>query len=128
VRDLVATGLFGAAVGLAVFRSLGANPPHDDRPLEEPLAHEIYFEATDREGDQRREAAFRFPGSLWSQEDDFFAKQTMLLKNLAGNEGVALGSILFVLDRGMREKWPPAHADVVISPKAVPCRPRLAYH
>ena len=40
---------------------------------------------------------------------------------------VSVGGILFALDRGMRERWP-THPDVVIPPKVVPCRPRLAYH
>jgi hypothetical protein len=127
VRGLVASGLFGVALGLAVARVLTANAPHDPTPLPDGLAHAVFLETTDREADERREGAFRFQGSLWSQEDDFFAKETAFVKSFASANRVSVGAILFALDRGMREKWP-THPDVVITPKVVPCRPRLAYH
>ena len=127
MRDWAAFGVLGVILSVAILRALGSKPPHDARPLPEPVAHQVYLETTDREADERREGAFRFQGSLWSQEDDFFAKETSFIKELANQDRVSIGSILFALDEGMREKWP-THPGVVITPKVVPCRPRLAYH
>jgi hypothetical protein len=127
VRDMVASGLFGVALGVAVVRTLHSTPPAHSAELPDAVAHEVYLETTDREADGRRDAAFRFQGSLWSQQDEFFAKQTSFVKRFAIDHRVSVGGILFALDRGMRERWP-THPDVVISPKVVPCRPRLAYH
>ncbi len=126
VRGLVASGLFGMTLVVALVRALHGNPKQHPAVAPDALAREAYFETTDREADERREAAFRFQGSPWSQEDDFFAKETNLVKRFAADHDISVGSILIALDRGMREKWP-THADVVINPKAVPCRPRLAY-
>lgn len=127
MRSLVASGLFGVSLVLAVVRALGSRPPHDTALLPEALAHEVFLETTNREVDERREGAFRFPGSRWSQEDDFFAKETTFVKAFAFEHKVSVGAILLALDRGIREKWP-THPGVVIAPKVVPCRPRLAYH
>jgi len=127
VRGLVASGLFGAALVVAVLRTLHSKPPHDGALLPDDVAHDAFLETTDREADERREGAFRFQGSLWSQEDDFFAKETAFVKSWAGAHRVSVGAILFALDRGMREKWP-TRPGVVITAKVVPCRPRLAYH
>jgi hypothetical protein len=127
VRGLLASGLFGVTIGVAVLRTVSSKPPHDGAQLPDAVAHEVFLETTDREADERREGAFRFQGSLWSQEDDFFAKETSFVKSLASMRRISVGAILFALDRGIREKWP-THPDVVITPKVVPCRPRLAYH
>jgi hypothetical protein len=126
VRGLVASGLFGVALTFGVWRSLTATPKHDPRLLGNAVAHEAYLATTDREAEERREAAFRFQGSPWSQEDDYFAKETSFIKRYAGDHKITIGSILVALDRGMREKWA-THPDVVVNPKVVPCRPRLAY-
>jgi hypothetical protein len=127
VRNLVAWGVFGASLGLAVIRAVGSRPPHDEALLPDALGEEVFLATTDREMDERREGAFRFPGSLWSQEDDFFAKETTFVKAYAADHRVSVGAILHALDRGIREKWQ-VHPGVVVTPKVVPCRPRLAYH
>jgi hypothetical protein len=49
------------------------------------------------------------------------------VKAFATENAVSVSGVLLALDRGMREKWP-THPGVVVSPKVIPCRPRLAYH
>lgn len=94
--------------------------------MNEHLAHEAWLEITDKEGDARQRAAYRFQGSPWSQQDDFHGSEKGAVRSFVQNHHVSLSSVVNALDRGMREKWP-THPDVVVSQRVIPCRPRLAY-
>jgi hypothetical protein len=78
---MVASAVFGVTVAVAAMRCLHAGtgrpggtptPGHGVVQLPSEVALDAYYTTTDREPELRRESAFRFQGSLWSQEDDFF--------------------------------------------------------
>jgi hypothetical protein len=81
---------------------------------------------TSREWDFRRNAAMRFQGSPWSQQDEFHSREKGAIRVFAGAHHVSISSVVFALDQGMREHWP-TQANVVVNQKVIPCRPRLAY-
>jgi hypothetical protein len=111
------------AVGIHV---AGVNAAPESSTIDEALAHTAYAEVTGKEPDERRDAAFRFPGSDWSQQDDFHAKEKDSVRDFAKAHGVTVSSVVNSLDRGMREGWA-THPNVTVSQRVVPCRPRLAY-
>ncbi len=126
VRDWIGFAVIGMTLGAAFACVLGARPLRNAPPLPGAQAREAYLELTDKEPDERWEAALHFPGSLWSQQDDFGAKEAVAVRAFANHHHVSLGSVLDTLDRGMRGHWP-THPGVVVSTAVVPCRPRLSY-
>jgi len=115
----------GAAIAAGV--RAGRVDAHPDTPrLDDATARVAYLDVTDKEVEERREAAFRFQGSAWSQQDDFHAKEREAIRSFAMSRGVSISSIVSALDRGMRERWP-TRSGVLVSQRVIPCRPRLAY-
>jgi hypothetical protein len=127
VRDWIGSAIIGIALGAAFACALAQRPLRNAPALAGAHAREAYLEFTDKEAGQRREAALHFPGSLWSQQDDFAAKEALAVRRFANSRRVSVGSVLLALDKGIRDKWP-THPGVTVITKIVPCRPRLSYH
>jgi hypothetical protein len=127
VRDWIGSAIIGITLGLALACALRAKQLQNAPTLQGAHAKDAYLELTSKEADQRRDAALHFPGSLWSQQDDFGANEGKLARRVANDRHVSIGSVLRVLDEGMRERWPTRPGATVIK-KIVPCRPRLSYH
>jgi hypothetical protein len=126
VRDAIFGGVAILCFGLAVWRVEHAPVRREAATIDEGLARRAYREVTDKEPEERRAAARRFQGMLWSQQDEFHAKERQAMRNWAGAHHVTLSSVVSALDRGMRERWP-VSPNVVVSQKVIPCRPRLTY-
>jgi len=127
VRDWIGSAIIGITLGAAFACALGARAPRAAPPLSSDHAREAYLDLTDKEADERREAALHFPGSLWSQQDDFGAKEAGAVRRFTGSHRTSIGSVLLALDEGIRERWP-TNPGVIVKTEIVPCRPRLAYH
>jgi hypothetical protein len=127
VHDWIGSAVIGITLGAGVACALGASPLRNAARLSGARARDAYLELTDKEPEERRNAALDFPGSLWSQQDDFAAKEAGAVRRFANHHRVSVGSVLSALDEGIRESWP-THADVTVTKKIVPCRPRLSYH
>ena len=110
---------------LAMARAAPAPPPPaPTKSIDEKMAREAYRDVTSRERQTRREAAVKFPGDPWSQDDDFHEKENEQVRNFAGSHELRLSDVIRAVDDGMREKWPTPNQP---NPKVPPCRPRLSY-
>jgi hypothetical protein len=127
VRDWIGSAIIGMTLGIAFASALGARQLQNAPAIDGARAKEAYLDLTGKEADERRDAALHFPGSLWSQQDDFGANEAGFVRRVASNRHVSIGSVLLALDEGMRERWPIRPGATVIT-KIVPCRPRLSYH
>ena len=70
------------------------------------------------------DAALKFPGDPWSQDDDFHSREEAEARSFAASHDVRLADVLRAVDEGMRSHWPAAASP---NPRVPPCRPRLAY-
>jgi hypothetical protein len=108
----------------AVVRAATAAPPPAGKPITDALARRAYRELTSRERTMRRDAAVKFPGDLWSQDDDFHQRETDQVRSFASSHEVRIGDVLRALDDGMKARWPASGTPIATVP---PCRPRLSY-
>jgi hypothetical protein len=110
---------------LAMLRAATApTPPAPTKPIDEKMAREAYRDVTNRERQTRREAAVKFPGDPWSQDDDFHEKENEAVRNFSSAHELRLSDVVRAVDDGMRERWP---TPIQPNPKVPPCRPRLSY-
>jgi hypothetical protein len=126
VRDRYAYAIVLIAWIIGGMRVLRRHVKPEGGAIGDELAHQVYLEVTDRENGDRRNAELRFQGSPWSQQDDFHAKEKGTLRYVGSTHHLTVSSVINAVDRGMREGWP-THANVVVTQKVIPCRPRLAY-
>jgi hypothetical protein len=126
LRDFLAYAIALFAFLVAGIRATRVPVRAEASAMNEALARQAYVEITSREGDLRRNAALRFQGSPWSQQDEFHSRERGAIRSFAGAHRVSISSVVNALDRGMREHWPTS-ANVVVNQKVIPCRPRLAY-
>jgi hypothetical protein len=126
VKEALPYLVIASAALTAAIRAGGAEVKHEAPSMNETLARQVYLDVTQREPEERRDAAMRFAGSAWSAEDDFHSRERALVRSLASSRRVSVSSIVYALDRGMREGWPTAEG-VVVSQRVIPCRPRLQY-
>jgi hypothetical protein len=126
VREAFFYVICAVLVGIAVRRAVRARAVPESPKLSVALSHEAFLAVTDKEDGDRREAAFRFQGSNWSQQDEFHSRESKTIRGWAGAHHVTSSAVVNALDRGMREGWP-VHPGVEISQKVFPCRPRLSY-
>ncbi len=92
--------------------------------LTEPQAREVYRDMTGRERSMRREAAVKFPGDLWSQDDDFHERENETVRSTASSKKIRFSDVVRAIDDGMRAHWPASGQPIATVP---PCRPRLSY-
>jgi hypothetical protein len=120
-----ATLLLGAlAVGSV--RAATAEPPRPRAHLQDDGRRQAFEELASLEPTQRMEAARKFAGDAWSQDDDFHAVEMQAARRIARRRGVSLGEVLRALDDGMREGWP-MPSGVQMKTTVAPCRPRPVY-
>ena len=119
VASVVVIAIVRAATGGA-----SASVVKPTKPMTPELAHDAYRDITSRERQQRREAAVKFPGDLWSQDDDFHERENESTRSFAGGHEVAISDVVRAVDDGMREHWPTFGVPQATVP---PCRPRLSY-
>ena len=70
----------------------------------------------------RREALRAFPGSPWSQGDDFGSRERALIRGLVGQEGTRPGAVLDAIDRDVK-----AHPGKGERGAVAACMPRPFY-
>lgn len=92
--------------------------------MDDKAAHDAYRDVSSRERQARREAAVKFPGDPWSQDDDFHERENESVRAYSGGHELRLGDVVRAVDDGMREHWPTSGQP---NPKVPPCRPRLSY-
>jgi hypothetical protein len=115
-----------ACILVALVRASVGRVPHPTGAATPDQERELFAEETDAEPFDRQDAARRFRGSPWSQDDDFHAKEMKRVKDFAKTHSVSISSLLDGLDEGMHKKWPTPAARTP-NPKVMPCRPRLIY-
>lgn len=124
-RDLVPKIAIAVVASLVMLRAATARPPDGHkRPIDDKIARDAYREITSKERTARREAAVKFPGDPWSQDDDFHERESEAVRAFAGSKELRLGDVVRAVDDGMRERWP---TSMTPNPKVPPCRPRLSY-
>ena len=123
-RDIVPKVAIALVASFAIVRVATAKPPAPGKPITDAQAHEAYRDVTSRERTMRRDAAVKFPGDPWSQDDDFHEREHEEMRSFAGSKELRLSDVVDSVDRGMREHWP---TPVTPYPKVPPCRPRLSY-
>jgi hypothetical protein len=109
---------------IAVVRVATAKPPDAGKPIKPELARQAYREITSRERSMRRDAAVKFPGDLWSQDDDLHERESEAVRAFATGHEVPISDVVRAIDDGMHEHWPTAGTPQATVP---PCRPRLSY-
>ena len=123
-RDWVPKIVIVVALSLALVRVATARPPAKVKAIDDKTAHEAYRDITSRERTMRRDAAVKFPGDPWSQDDDFHERENEQVRTFATSRELRLSDVVRSVDDGMRERWP---TSIVPNPKVPPCRPRLSY-
>lgn len=123
--ERLAAALVSAVVLAAILR-LPRGEARGLVTLSDTDAHAVYDEVARAEVSARRDAAARFRGSRWSQDDEVHAREARLLRTYAASHGFSLASVLDAEARGMREHWPTG-AESPPDAEIIPCRPRLDY-
>ena len=124
VRETVPKIVIVVVASLALVRVATATPPAPGKPITEAQAKEAFRDVTSRERKMRRDAAVKFPGDPWSQDDDFHERENEEIRAFASSKEIRLSDVLGAVDQGMSEHWP---TTVSPNPKVPPCRPRLSY-
>lgn len=124
-KDLVPKIVIAVVASLAMLRAATApTPPAPKKSIDDKMARDAYRDVTNRERQTRREAAVKFPGDPWSQDDDFHERENEFVRNFATAHDLRLSDVIRAVDDGMREHWPTPNQP---NPKVPPCRPRLSY-
>jgi hypothetical protein len=124
-KDLVPKIVIAVVALLAMVRAATAPVPKaPTKPIDDKMARDAYRDVTNRERQTRREAAVKFPGDPWSQDDDFHERENEFVRNFAGSHDLRLSDVVRSVDDGIREHW---QASIQPNPKVPPCRPRLSY-
>ncbi len=124
-KDLVPKIVIAVVATLAIARVATAPAPNaPTQPIAEKAAKDAYRDVTSRERQARREAAVKFPGDPWSQDDDLHERESEAVRNFAGSHELRLSDVVRAVDDGMRDHWPTSGQP---NPKVPPCRPRLSY-
>lgn len=116
----------GVLVSLAVVMVAAAkavmaeSPPGNE--LHGPARQQVMRALADDEPARRVTALRAFPGDRWSQGDAFHGRESELVRGLASGHGVALESVLDVLDADLRARRVPDR-----QAGAAPCKPRPQY-
>jgi hypothetical protein len=126
VGRVIASLILLVVAVVACVRAARAHAPPETVSSDEAALRQAYAEVTSREPSERRQAALNFPGSNWSQQDDFHAAEKNTILGFAAAHGVSVSTVTRALDQGMREVWP-TRAGIVLSQRVIPCRPRLTY-
>lgn len=124
MQDGVAKLIVGLVAIAAVVRATTAPTPDPGKPLDAIGAHDAYRDVVGRERTMRRDAAVKFPGDLWSQDDDFHQREADTMRSFSSARSVHLSEVLRAVDDGIREHWLSPVQPIATVP---PCRPRLSY-
>jgi len=124
VKDRAAKIVVALVALVAVGRAVFASMPAPGKPLDEAGSHDAYRDIVTRERSARREAAVKFPGDLWSQDDDFHERESEAMRSFATSRSARLGDVVRAVDDGMHERWLAVPQPIATVP---PCRPRLSY-
>jgi hypothetical protein len=73
----------------------------------------------------RGEAEEAFPSDLWSQRDDFHAREAQRVREIAADKSVPVEDVLRAVDEDLHSI--PHAAAEVRGTRAVPCKPRPFY-
>ncbi len=109
---------------VAVVRVATAKPVDAGKPITPELSRQAYREITSRERTMRRDAAVKFPGDPWSQDDDLHERESEAVRSFATAHETSVSDVVRAIDDGMREHWPTSGTPQATVP---PCRPRLSY-
>lgn len=124
-KELVPKIVIAVVASLAIARAATAPPPKaTTQPIDDKTAKTAYREVTSHERQARREAAVKFPGDPWSQDDDFHERESEAVRSFAGSHELRLSDVVRAVDDGMRDHWPTSGKP---NPQVPPCRPRLSY-
>ena len=124
-RSVIALCIALSAFSAALVRSRTRRPARW-HPLNDSQAHAFYNAQMATEVSERTKAVGRFRGSLWSQDDEFHAKEARAIRAYAKSHKLHISALVDVLDRGMREHWQ-TPSGAIPDQRVIPCRPRLNY-
>jgi hypothetical protein len=110
-----------AAVMVAIAKALLAQGP-EVKPLVGPARDRVMHVLGDDEPARRVAAIRAFPGDRWSQGDAFHGRESELVRGQTSANGVALESVLDVLDADLHARRIPGRNAFV-----PPCKPRPQY-
>jgi hypothetical protein len=105
-----------ASVKAALATSVPGKPLHG--PARQQVMHALAHDEPQRRVDARR----AFPGDRWSQGDAFTGRESELVRHQTAIHGVALESVVDVLDADLRSRRIPDRQAGV-----APCKPRPQY-
>jgi hypothetical protein len=78
------------------------------------------------EVDWQARAELDFPGDLWSQSDDFHAREATRIRELAGQHRIGYEDVLRAIDEDLHDKTM-SRRTAGRRVNAVPCKPRPFY-
>ncbi len=127
MRDLKAKLVVALVLVVAVVRAATSKAPVEaaTKPMTPEIARDAYRDITNREKTIRRESAVKFPGDVWSADDDFHERENEAVRSFANSHEVRVSDVVRAVDDGMREHWPTNAT--AIQATVPPCRPRLSY-
>jgi hypothetical protein len=100
--------------------ALAVRTPVDE--LKGPARDRVMHVLGDDEPNRRVSATRAFPGDRWSQGDAFHGRESELVRSQTSLHGVALESVLDVLDADLHSRRVPRRQATV-----PPCKPRPQY-
>jgi len=121
LRTVTGLVVLGACVVVVVGRATLASPPAPNRSATESERELIALGLIESERQWRAASKRRFPGDLWSQDDDFHRVEQYRARAIAGRLKVTLTDVLRAMDEGLRAR--PQGRRVTASP----CKPRPFY-
>jgi len=124
VRDILPKALIIVTASIVIVRVATAKPPSPGAPITEVQSRDLYRDVVSRERPSRRDAAVKFPGDPWSQDDDFHERENEAIRIFASLHRIRMSDAIRAVDDGMRGHWITRNEP---NPKVAPCRPRLSY-
>ena len=121
IRSIAGLVVLVGCSAVAVGRASLVSPPAPSRSATPAERQRIAQDLLEAERQWRAAAKRRFPGDLWSQDDDFHRVEQYRARRIAGRLKISLTDVLRAIDEGLRAR--PQGRRVTASP----CKPRPFY-
>lgn len=124
-RDVVSFAVFAACVAVAIGRAATAPEPPSARSASAAERRAFAGQVAAAEADWQINAARKFPGDHWSQDDDFHNVEQRVVRQAARQLGVQPSDLLRAIDENLHDQTAQGRSPRRAS--VVPCKPRPFY-
>lgn len=119
--------VLAVATVLVVVRAASAPPPVAAPRATPEQSRAIALAVASEEGEWARLAIQAFPEDAWSMRDDFHARETRRVRDLAKQNDVPLEDVLRAIDDDLHRAGARFDSFDYRGARAVPCKPRPFY-